>query len=195
MNLRRRSLLAAAVGLAAATACRREPELERLGTLSSFALSDQEGKPFGTAELRGQVWVAAFFFTRCPTICPRLIAALRELQSAAKRAATGLRIVSFSVDPEHDTPAVLKRYAAEQKADLASWSFVTGDAKLIEQTAVSGFKLATEGKADAGADHFGILHGSHLMLVDRELTLRGYYRSEEPEARAKLLADASALNQ
>jgi protein SCO1/2 len=101
--------------------------------------------------------------------------------------------VSFSVDAEHDTPAVLAEYARKQQADLASWTFLTGNAELIQQTAVSGFKLATEGRADAGSEHFGILHGSHLVLVDRDLTLRGYYRSEEPEARARLLADAQAL--
>jgi protein SCO1/2 len=193
MNPERRSLLALALGLVLPSACRREPELDKLGTLSDFALTDQEGRSYGTAQLRGQPWVASFFFTRCPTICPRLIAALRDLQSSAKKASTPLRIVSFSVDPEHDTPAVLKAYALEAKADLASWTFLTGDAALIQKTAVDGFKLATEGKADAGAEHFGILHGSHLVLVDRALTLRDYYRSEDAEARAKLLADANRL--
>jgi len=193
MNLDRRSLLAIGLGLALAPACRREPEPDKLGKLAEFALTDQEGRPYGTAQLRGQLWVASFFFTRCPTVCPRLIAALRDLQGAAKRAGVALRLVSFSVDPEHDTPAVLKDYAAKQKADLTSWTFLTGDAELIKKTCVDGFKLAIEINPDAGAEHFGILHGSHLMLVDRELTLRGYYRSEDADARAKLLKDAERL--
>lgn len=193
MTLRRRTLFQAALALALAPGCRRRPELDQLGTLGDFALTDQDGRRFGTAELRGQVWVASFFFTRCPTVCPRLIAALRELQAAASASRVPLRLVSFSVDPEHDTPAVLKDYALKQKAELSSWSFLTGDAELIQKTAVSGFKLAMEGRADAGAEHFGILHGSHLMLVDAALTLRGYYRSEEAEARAQLLEDARSL--
>jgi protein SCO1/2 len=193
MNLERRSLFALCLGACLGPACRRKSDLERLGTLAEFALQNQDGKPYGTAQLRGQVWVASFFFTRCPTVCPRLMAALRELQQAAQQAKTRLRIVSFSVDAEHDTPAVLKQYAGGQHADLSSWTFLTGDAQLIQKTAVNGFKLATEGRADAGADHFGILHGSHLVLVDPALTLRGYYRSEDTEARAKLLEDAAAL--
>jgi len=193
MNLERRSLLTLAALFALAPACRKKPELEKLGSLGGFALTDQEGRAYGSSELRGQIWVASFFFTRCPTVCPRLIAALRDLQQKAKASSTALRIVSFSVDAEHDTPAVLKEYAKQQQADLGSWSFLTGNAELIQKTAVEGFKLATEGRADAGSDHFGILHGSHLVLVDPELTLRGYYRSEEPEARAKLLEDARAL--
>jgi protein SCO1 len=193
MTLPRRSLLALALGLCIAPACRRRPDPNKLGTLSPFALTNQEGKPYGTAQLRGQLWVASFFFTRCPTICPRLIAAMRDLQGAAKQSNTALRLVSFSVDPEYDTPAVLKEYAGKQQADLASWTFLTGDAEVIKKTCVDGFKLAMDGKPDAGADHFGVLHGSHLMLVDQALTLRGYYRSEDASARAALLQDAGHL--
>jgi protein SCO1/2 len=192
-GLVRRALLLGGLSLAAAAACRREPELPKLGTIEQFALSDQDGRPFGTSELRGKVWVASFFFTRCPTICPRLIAAMRELQKRALAEKVELELVSFSVDPDNDTPPVLKAYARKQDADLASWSFLTGDSKVIETTAVRGFKLALESHPDAGAEHFGILHGSHLALVDRALTIRGYYRSTEPDERSHLLDDARRL--
>ncbi len=189
--LPRRAFLSGALGLCAAVACKRGPELPVLGALAPFALQNQDGQSYGSAELEGKVWVASFFFTRCPTICPRLIAALRDLQKKALASSTKLEIISFSVDPEHDTPPVLKAYAKKQSADLASWSFLTGDSKVIESTAIGGFKLAVE--HDAGAENGGILHGSHLALVDRRLAIRGYYRSEDADERAHLLRDADGL--
>ncbi len=190
----RRAFVCGALGLCATVACRRDLELPVLGALTPFALQNQEGRSSGSAELKGKVWVASFFFTRCPTICPRLIAAMRELQQKAIAAGTKLELVSFSVDPENDTPPVLKAYAAKHGADLHSWTFLTGDSKVIEKTAVDGFKLALERNPDAGAEHGGILHGSHLALVDERLAIRGYYRSEDADQRELLLADANKLS-
>ncbi len=104
-----------------------------------------------------------------------------------------MHLVSFSVDPEHDTPAVLRDYATRFRADLSSWSFVTGDLAVVRQAAVEGFKLALEGTADASKEHYGILHGSHLVLVDRDLVIRGYYRTDDEQELDRLLADAGAL--
>lgn len=178
------------IGCAALAACRREPELPIMGTLPAFELVDQDGKKLGSAELRGKVWVGAFMFTRCPTICPRITRRMRELQVEATRRELGVTLVSFSVDPEHDTPEVLRAYAAKYEVDPVSWRFLTGDLDVVKKTAVEGFKMALDGKADESKPDYGILHGSYLVLVDRELRLRGYYRTESPEDTARLLDDA-----
>ena len=191
----RRPLLAAALSAFAtgSTGCRREPELPTLGQVPAFELSNQEGKRVAESTLRGSVWVAAFMFTRCPTICPRITRRMRGLQERAAQTGTSLRLVSISVDPDNDTPEVLREYARRFSADTRSWSFLTGDFASIQKIAVDGFKLALEGRADAGAPDLGILHGSHLVLVDRELRIRGYYRTEEDAATDALLADAKRL--
>ena len=187
---RRDLLLYSALGVLGCT--RREPPPE-FGTLPPFALTSQDGKAFGSSELSGQIWAAAFVFTRCPTVCPRLTADMKKVQELAKKENVELCLVSISVDPAHDTPEVLRAFARERGADLASWTFLTGDPAVIQKTAVEGFKLALEGQPDAGAEHFGLLHGSRLVLVDRTLRIRGYFRPEEPEEQAKLVTAARDL--
>jgi protein SCO1/2 len=182
-------LLVASLALGA---CRRAPEpLPELGRVTPFALVDQAGRPTTEAALRGKVWVAAFLFTRCPTVCPALVAAMKSLESEASAQGLELAFVGFSVDPEHDTPPVLAAFA-QANALSSSFTLLTGDLAVIERAA-DGFKIAVEGRADASADHFGILHGAHLVLVDRDLTLRGHYRVREPAERARLLADVRRL--
>lgn len=174
--------------------CKRAPELPTLGSVGSFALTDQAGLPVSEGTLRGQVWAAAFFFTRCPTVCPRITRKMRELQQAAAKDSVKLQLVSFSVDPENDTPPVLQSYAKQYGADLASWRFLTGDLEVVRKTSEQGFKLALDGKATAGAEHFGLFHGSHLVLVDGAGQIRGYYRTSEDEQLAQLLKDAASLS-
>ena len=166
--------------------------LPELGTIKEFALTDQHGRPFGSG-LRGKVWVASFFFTRCPTVCPQVMRRVRQVQLKSAAKGVSLQLVSFSVDPEHDTPPVLRKYAERFDADLSSWSFLTGDLTVVKKTCVEGFKLSLQGRPDANADHYGILHGSHLVLVDKNMKIRGYYRSSDGEAVARLLHDAARL--
>ena len=170
---------------------KQDQALPDLGQLPAFSLVDQSGRPVSAEALRGKVWVAAFFFTRCPSICPRITRRMRALQIAARDRAPALSLLSFSVDPEHDTPAVLSAYAQRFDADLRTWSFVTGDIEVVKRTVTDGFKLALDGKADPSAENGGIIHGSHLVLVDRALTIRGYYRSEDEQELSRLLIDAA----
>lgn len=190
---RRRALLALAVVPLGALplGCRKAPP--KLGDVGQFSLTDQAGQSVTPATLAGKVWAAAFMFTRCPTICPRITRRMRELQLAAAKDAVQLDLVSFSVDPEYDSPAVLGEYAKQHGADLSSWRFLTGDLEVVRKTSEQGFKLALDGKATPGAEHFGLFHGSHLVLVDRQGQIRGYYRTSEDEQMAQLLADAGAL--
>lgn len=169
-------------------------ELPVLGRIGLFRLTDQSGKVVSSPALRGKVWVAAFMFTRCPTICPRITRRMQELQSAAKQASANVELVSISVDPEYDTPHVLQSYAREFDLDTQNWRFLTGDSQLIKKTALDSFKIAVEGKAESGAEHFGIVHGSHLVLVDSQLQIRGFYRSSDADVVSRLLRDIQGLN-
>jgi protein SCO1/2 len=187
---RRRALLA--LGLAVLPlGCRKKPPV--LTAVGEFSLTDQAGRNVTPASLRGKVWAAAFMFTRCPTVCPRITRRMRELQVSATKKSVALELVSFSVDPEHDTPAVLTEYAKQYGADLSSWRFLTGDLEAVRRTSEQGFKLALDGKATPGAEHFGLFHGSHLVLVDADGQIRGYYRTSEDEQMAQLLSDAESL--
>jgi protein SCO1/2 len=179
--------------LATFAGCKRSADLPVLGHVGRFSMTDQAGQSFTPETMRGKVWAAAFMFTRCPTVCPRITRRMRELQQAAKSEGVTLELVSFSVDPEHDTPAVLTDYAKKYEADLSSWRFLTGDLEVVRKTSEQGFKLAMEGKPTPGAEHFGLMHGSHLVLVDGAGQIRGYYRTSEDQAMKQLLADAGSL--
>lgn len=193
----RRALLAASAAAVLAgtlAGCRRAAQLPSLGSVGVFSLIDQAGHPVSADTLRGQVWAAAFFFTRCPTICPRITRRMRALQQAAAKGGIKLQLVSFSVDPENDTPEVLTAYAKQFGADLASWRFLTGDLDVVRKTSEQGFKLALDGKATPGAQDFGLFHGSHLVLVDASGQIRGYYRTSEDAQMDQLLKDAALLS-
>lgn len=174
--------------------CKKQAEpLPQLGQVGAFSLQNQSAKGVSADTLRGKVWVAAFFFTRCPSICPRITRRMRALQVAAAQHAQALELVSFSVDPENDTPPALLAYAQRFDADLQHWSFLTGELDVLKRTVVDSFKLALDGRADPGAENGGIIHGSHLVLVDRTLAIRGYYRTDDDDDMARILEDASRL--
>jgi protein SCO1/2 len=190
--------LAAAAPLAGPLGCQRRDvsaaeALPPLGTVGPFWLTDQDGRTFTEANLDGKVWVAAFMFTRCPTVCPEMVRRMRSLQAQAKERGVPLELVSFSVDPENDTPDVLRAFAAAQGLDTSNWRFLTGDSAVIRSTAERGFKIGVDGTPRAGAEHFGITHGTHLVLLDTRRTIRGYYQSTDSERVAALLADAERL--
>jgi cytochrome oxidase Cu insertion factor (SCO1/SenC/PrrC family) len=109
-----------------------------------FALQDQDGRPFSLASMRGKVWVAGFIFTTCPSVCPKISRAMLDLQQRYARNGVEVELVSFTVDPENDTPAVLKRYAENLGADEDHWRFVTGERPAMEALVVEGFKTAMD---------------------------------------------------
>ncbi|HEX5660733.1 MAG TPA: SCO family protein [Polyangiales bacterium] len=163
-----------------------------LGRVPAFALTDQLGKPFGSAQLAGRPWIANFVFTRCPSVCPLLTAKFKSLQSKLTDV-PDVQFVSFSVDPEHDTPPVLNEYA--QKYDAGpSWHFLTGPLDTIEKTVVSGFKIHIGDPKPSENDPtlVEIMHGEHFVLVDAKGTIRGYYRAEPAEL-TQLAEDLRAM--
>jgi len=181
--------------LGAAVAVRtlsRAPEPPRFSRLPEFRLVDGSGRPLALADLRGRPWVADFIFTRCGGTCPVMTARMARLR---RDLPADIAFVSFTVDPAHDTPEVLTRYAAGFGAD-ASWRFVTGAQKDLYDLSVGGFKLAAmevpPGEQAAGGDG-PFLHSSKFVLVDGEGVIRGYYDSTDERAMRALVADAGLL--
>ena len=168
------------------------PPLPMLGTIGDFALTDEQGQPFGSAELRGRVWVADFIFTRCPTVCPLLTEKMGRIQHRSRNLGTAFHLVSFSVDPEWDTPARLAAYARAHRASPRMWSFLTGPYETLRRTIVDGMKVSM-GRTGAADDPLAIFHGSHVLLVDPAMRIRGYYDVSATEGVDTLLRDVSLL--
>jgi protein SCO1/2 len=160
-----------------------------LGTVPAFALVDQTGARLASDDLTGGVWVANFVFTRCPDVCPALTARMAQLQGRLGPVAGRVRLVSFSVDPGHDTPEVLRDYAQRAGA-REGWSFVTGPRQAVATLLRDGFRVAF---ADDGPPTAPITHSDRFVLVDPRLAIRGYYHGSEEADLQRLAHDARAL--
>ena len=158
--------------------------------LERFQLTERSGKPITEVDLADDVWVAAFIFTRCPSACPRISATMKSLQ--APLLAAGARLVSISVDPKHDTPAVLARYADGLGADPNRWWFLTGSQAAIYDLILRRFHLsvAETPEADQKAGVDAVAHSDRLALVDRGNRVVGVFDSNDPEAIQDLLTQA-----
>ena len=165
------------------------PSLPVLGAVPPFTLVERSGRAVSASDLSGHVWVADFVFTRCPDFCPALTARMAGLQKALGPAADPVRLVSFSVDPLHDTPEVLEDYARRAGA-REGWLFVTGPREALSALLRDGFKVAY---ADDGPPTAPITHSDRFVLVDRQLRIRGYYHGTEPADVARLARDAAML--
>jgi protein SCO1/2 len=152
----------------------------------NFSLLDQNGKTITDADLKGRVWVANFVFTRCQGPCPMMTAKMAGLQDALGPA--NIRLVTFTVDPEHDTPQVLKAYAKERGVDERFWTLATGNLEVILSVARGMLIAAAPAEGDQP-----ILHSTKFILVDQEGRLHGFYSSEQAGDTDRLTADALKL--
>jgi protein SCO1/2 len=166
----------------------RQRAVSSYGTVPAFELVNQNGQPFGSAQLAGKIWIADFIYTTCPGPCPMISSRMSELQKPLEK--SDVHLVSFSVDPEKDTPQVLRGYAEKLQADPARWDFLTGPKSAIYKLSHDGFKLAVSD----GRDEQGIpVHSTRMVLVDRHGQIRGYYDVAEADGVTKLLADTNHL--
>jgi protein SCO1 len=162
-----------------------EQRLPTLGAAPDFALTSQDGAKVTLESLRGKVVAVAFIYTSCPDICPMLTDKMARVQDElGPDFGTRVAFISITIDPERDTPEVLKEYAEAFKADLAGWSFLTGDpAKVLEVAHRYGVAVAKA--ADGAVDHTLL-----TTLVDRQGSMRVQYigyRFDEEEFRHDLL--------
>jgi protein SCO1/2 len=161
-----------------------EQRLPTLGAAPDFALTSQDGAKVTLESLRGKVVAVAFIYTSCPDICPMLTDKMARVQDElGEDFGSKIAFVSITIDPERDTPAVLKEYASSFKADLAGWSFLTGaPATVLDVAHRYGVAVA---KAAAG----GIDHTLLTTLIDRQGNMRVQYlgyRFKEEEFRRDL---------
>ncbi len=187
--------------------------LEQLGDYGSvppFTLTERSGRHVSRDDLRGFVWVADFIYTECTESCPTQSLQLAQLQREFA-GADDLRLVSITVDPEHDTPEVLGRYAERYGAG-DHWWFLTGDKTDIYCLAQQGFRLSVVdpaavspttcrqafrlGPAPAWASHGSkglFMHSARAVLVDRDGRIRAYHLATEPESMGRLRANLRRL--
>jgi cytochrome oxidase Cu insertion factor (SCO1/SenC/PrrC family) len=163
-------------------------ELQVLWSVPAFSLTDQDGKTVTDQSLRGHPWVATFIFTNCAGPCPMITGKMAHLQETIQNRA--VHFVSFTVDPERDTPEVLRGYAKAFSADTSRWRFLTGTRAAMDQVA-RDMKVASQ-HADGSQE---IEHGTQILLIDADGRLRGIYRgqSEDPAEMKRLAQDADLL--
>jgi len=163
--------------------------LPDLGRVPEFSFVNELSEPLGRDTLKGKVWVANFVFTRCPGPCPMMTSRMLELQQNLKKIEDGsVQLVTFTVDPEYDTPEVLAEYAKKSFADPARWNFATGEPAAVEEFVVKGMlqPLATEPDGSPA-------HSTRFVVVDEEGRMRAFRDGMDPEVVAKLLTDIGAL--
>lgn len=188
-------------------------DLEHLGHYGDvpfFALTERSGRPVSRDDLHGSVWVLDFVYTECTETCPTQSLAFAQLQREFA-AEAGFRLVSITVDPVHDTPAVLRGYA-ERYGARERWLFLTGDKWTIYCLARDGFRLSvtdprsTEpvecgvisrlAPSAAWASHGSqglVMHSARVVLVDRRSQIRAYHLATEPDSLARLRANIRRL--
>ncbi len=161
--------------------------------LPRFSLVDHEGRTFTSDDLRGRVSLVNFIFTRCQGPCPAITSVMAGVQFELQKTAAWehVQLVSVSVDPEHDTPAVLAQYAGWSHAAPGKWRFVTGPRADVWRLIAEGFKLPVGETTNSPAEPF--FHSQKFALVDGGGRIRGMYDALEPDARALMLADMHRL--
>lgn len=165
--------------------------LPELFPMPEFELTSEQGKTLRSQDLLGEVVVANFIFTRCPTVCPALTARMARIQTEIP-AELPVRFVSFSVDPKHDTPEVLRAFGEKYDQDPARWTFLTGELGAVMKAVEEGFRIGVTGVDDPDATPFDIVHGEHFVLIDRKGKIRGYYPNTDPSLK-QLVEDAKRL--
>jgi protein SCO1/2 len=157
-------------------------------TIPEFSLTDQTGRSFGSADLENKIYVANFFFTTCPTICKDMQSLMKTINDRFSNY-QDVRMVSFTVDPDNDTPVVLAEYAERLNAKPEKWHFLTGEKQKIYELA-NGFLL------NAGQDSLapgGFLHSDMVVLIDRKKNIRGIYEGTDATDMKRCIDEVKTL--
>ncbi|MFT4660443.1 MAG: protein SCO1/2 [Ulvibacter sp.] len=156
-----------------------------------FKFTNQNGETITEKDYEGHIYVADFFFTTCPTICPVMTKQMNQLiWQLDGKPGDDIRYLSFTVDPEFDTPEVLHAYAKKNEVNGNIWNMVTGEKDKIYQLGVNSFKLSTQEDVLAPG---GFLHSNLFVLIDEEKHIRGYYDGTNSEQVRILGADIKKL--
>ena len=157
--------------------------------IPEFAFTNQEGELVGRADMEGKVTIVDFFFTSCPSICPKMSAEMERVNDMF-RDEDKVRIMSISIDPTYDTPGILMEYAEEHNAVAGKWDFLTGGVQETYDLAKCGFIIPT-------VDGMGVpddfVHSDKFMLIDEKGRIRGYYSGTSREDVDLLMLETKVL--
>ena len=173
-----------------------DPEMLRIGKghrVGAFRFENQDGIWITEADMKGKISVVEYFFTTCKSICPIMNTQMKRIQKKFANQ-TDVRIFSFTVDPDTDPVAQMKRYASAHQAKIGQWHFLTGKKADLYGLARRSFFVLKPAEAqnlgDAGSD---FIHTNNFVLVDRQLRIRGYYDGTNPEEVSLLQAHITQL--
>lgn len=155
----------------------------------NITFTNQLGKQVQLDDIRSKAIVVNFFFTRCPSICPRLTRAMKRLQDSFGKNPDIVHFISISVDPEHDSVENLRKFADKYKANHDTWWFVTGDKKEIYDFAIQEMKASI---ADPGVDT-AFIHTEDFFLLDSSRVIRGWYNGFDSTEQNQLVRDIPTL--
>ncbi|MFV1448390.1 SCO family protein [Maribacter sp. HS] len=158
-------------------------------TIADFSLTNQNGEIITQEDYKGKIYIADFFFTTCPTICPIMTKNMVDLQRALGKD-SDVMLLSHSVTPEIDSVTQLKKYAIEKGVDDRNWNLVTGDKKQIYELARKSY-LAVKTDGDGGP--FDMIHTENFILVDKDKRIRGFYDGTKKEDMDKIMTDIEIL--
>ncbi len=154
------------------------------GEVASFVLQDQSGQDYSGESLKGKVWVIDFFFTRCPSVCPRMTKEMKELYERMPKR-EDLQFISMTIDSEFDTPEILEEYVSSKQLPKERWTFLTGDKTAIADLSRKSFALALGDEMKPNGD---IVHSTKFVVVDRVGKIRKYFNSLDDEQDAAMEA-------
>jgi protein SCO1/2 len=158
-------------------------------SIADFKLTDQDGDIKTTADWNNKIVIVDFFFSHCPSVCPKMTNSLKTVQEAYKDDPTIL-LHSISIDPERDSATQLRKYADQYEINTKNWSLLTGNKKDIYKMARNSFMIvATDG--DGGPDDF--IHSEKLVLIDTKKRIRGYYDGTSSKEVNQLIRDIKKL--
>lgn len=156
----------------------------------SFEYLTQDSTYLSSSDIHGKVWIAKFFFTHCPTICPPMTSAMKEVNGELSNYADKVVFLSFSIDPDRDSPKRLRTYINRHGIKAENWYFLTGNEAATHRLGVQGFQILAQADENAPG---GFAHSPNFVLVDEQGHIRGVYDGLNVNSRQQLVKDAKKL--
>src|SRR5690554_2027760 len=159
-------------------------------TIPDWVYWTEDSTVLRSEDIDDKVWIVDFFFSYCPTICPPMTKAMRGVNDSLRDYKNDLTFLSFSIDPDRDTPSRLRLYKKRHEITADNWHFLTGDEEETHTLGIEGFQI--HANADEKAPG-GFAHSSNFVLVDKNQHIRGVYDGLDADSRQQLIKDAKLL--
>lgn len=165
--------------------------LPNYGAIPTFELLTEDNLKFKDSDLSGKVTISQFIFLNCPTVCKGSLKNMKKVQKRVRGLGNKIALLSFSVDPENDTPKNLFKRARELKANPFIWKFITGEKESMEKLLLKGFKVPM-GDKSYSKNIYDIAHSEKFVLSDKSGSIRGYYGKDKNEIN-RMMIDVGLL--